>query len=247
MKSNSTFYIDLIIWFVLLLSITPRVCLSEWSFTATGTTNYIYRSYTKSDNKPAARFNIDFEHSIGVFSGVTFSNVDFADKGFQNRSYWELTPYVGFSFPLNDSFRLETQWLRYIYDNHVFGRDADYNEFYFFLHYDDLISARVSFSEDFWNQNAAATDVGLTFRYSMIDTLQFSSGVGYSFYESALEYDYAYWNAGLTYFTKYAAFDLRYADSKQVSVHSSDYHYHDNQLELMPIDTTVVFSVSIGF
>ncbi len=225
----------------------PERSPAEWSINARGTTNYIHRSYTKSDNAPSAQLNLDFEHETGLFAGTTLATVDFADNGYGDRSFLEIAPYLGFSWPLNDAWQVEAQYLRYIFNGAVFGHDVDYNEYYFFLHYLDVLTAQISFSEDFWNQNAAASDYQLIARYPLTDSLRISSGIGYGLYRSALEYDYAYWNLGLTYFMKHVAFDLRYADSVETAQKFNEHHDDEDHLELKQVDPTAVFSISIGF
>ena len=204
-----------------LLLIYSSLSFAEIHATVTATTDYVSRGYSKSDEGFAIQANLDYEHSSGFFLGTSVSNVDFGDNGFDDPSNVEIIPYLGWSFNLSDDFRLDMQWTRYLYDGKIYGRQSDYNEYYALLHYRDIFSARASFSENFYNQGSTSSDYELTGRYPITDTVELSTGVGYSFTKDILEYDYLYWNAGMTYFTEFVAFDFRYLHAIDTSVNEN--------------------------
>jgi uncharacterized protein (TIGR02001 family) len=211
--------------------------------TVTGTTNYVGRGYTKSQNDFAIQGNVDYQHSSGIYLGASASNVNFGDRDFKDSARAEFTPYLGYTHKLTDDWRVDVQWSRYLYDGKIFGRQADYNEFYIFLHYRDLLTLRASVSDNFYNQNAVTGDYELTARYPLTDYLEVSSGVGYSQVEKVLEYDYLYWNTGITARYKFFAADLRYMHAFETTTADKTSWKYDPDV----LHATFVFSISVGF
>ncbi|MGZ8151843.1 MAG: TorF family putative porin [Methylococcaceae bacterium] len=225
----------------------PCTNFADLHATLTGTTNNVGRWYTKSDNDFALQANIDYEHSSGFFIGNSVSNVNFGDNDFADAARVEITPYLGWSFGLSDNWRLDTQWTRYFYDGSIFGHSADYNEYYLFLHYKDIFSGRMSFSEDYYNLGGYILDYELTGRYPVTDKLEISGSFGYGQTKDALGSDYPYWNIGVSYFYKPVAFDLRYMDATETSIDAVIVETKHEQFDPKLIGASAVFSISIGF
>jgi uncharacterized protein (TIGR02001 family) len=219
--------------------------------TLTGATNYIGRGYTKTNNDYAIQANVDYEHSSGIYLGASASNVNFGDRNFNDSARVEFAPYLGYAHRLADDWRVDVQWTRYLYDGKIFGRQADYNEFYLFLHYRDLLTLRASISDNFYNQGKVTSDYEFTTRYPLTDYLEVSSGVGYSQVEKVLEYDYLYWNAGITGRYKFIAVDLRYMHAFEATTEDTiEGTAEDKEIwgyEPEVLHATIVFSVSVGF
>jgi len=204
--------------------------------------NYSYRGYSKSANHPTARANLDYGHKSGFFVGSWISWVDFADNGYPDRSNVEFYPYVGFNYKLADHWRVETSVARYLYDGRIDGKFSDYNEYSAALHYSDLASVRFDFANDAYNRGAGATNVEITGRYPIFAHWSVSAGLGYNDATPVLEYTTLYWNLGLTWFFKYGALDLRYADAADLADSSKGL-----TLELPELRQNFIFSLSVGF
>jgi uncharacterized protein (TIGR02001 family) len=227
----------------------PGLSYAEIHGTITGTTNYVYRMYSKSFDKPALQGNLDYQHSSGFFTGVSISSFHIGKSevnenfSFPGSAQAEIIPYAGWTFKLADDWRMDLQYSRYFYNAKIYGFAAEYNEFYAFLHYKELVTAQVSASDDFYSLGGAAYFFELTGRYPITDYLEFSSSVGYSRTHEVTKSDYRYWNAGLTARYKFIAFDLRYHDSREEQF----------DLGFIPPDhpesikATAVFSISVGF
>ncbi|HFD12103.1 MAG TPA: hypothetical protein ENJ32_06515 [Crenotrichaceae bacterium] len=236
----------LILLVVAVLSLFHPHVDAELSGSISGTTDYIGYGYTKSDGNPAIQANLDYEHTSGIFLGVSVSSVDFGDHQFGNRSRVEVAPYLGWHYELSPDWRFEIQWLRYLYDDRIFGAVADYNLFSTTLHYQDLVTARLSFSDDLYQQDETGIYYELSGRYPVSESIEFSTDVGYSQTRDALEYDYLYWDAGLTWFHPYGSLDFRYFQSKFFRERELDkkskwlFDPHE-------IDAKFVFTISFGF
>ncbi len=237
---------------LLILSLIYSVdCVAELtgkvSSSFTGATDYIWRGYSKSDGKPVVQANIDYEFKSGIYLGSFASTVNFADHGFENRSTAEFRPYLGFSYQFSDDWRFNTAWTRYIYDGKIFGQVADYNEFYFYSHFRDLLTLNFNVSENSYNQNNMSFNSEIIGRYPVTDAIQISSTFGYNDQWHILRYDYLYWTSGVTvHFSRNIGIDVRYfggvygRSEKEASPSQWQFHPH-------VIDNRVVFSITVGF
>lgn len=225
------------------------VAYAEIHGTITGTTDYVYRMYSKSNNGPALQGNLDYQHSSGFFVGTTLSSFNIGksevveDFVFPGSAQLEITPYLGWSFKLADDWRLDAQYSRYIYNGLLYSLDGDYSEFYLFLHYKDMVSVQFSASDDFYGLGNPAFFYELTGRYPLTDYLEFSSTFGYAKASRVLLSDYPYWNVGLTGRYKFIALDLRYYDAHELPMGDRGLlPDHPNTLK-----ESIVFSISLGF
>ncbi len=249
---HNTFFCSVKMLFTAFFLCQSRFAYAEIHGIITGTTNYVYRMYSKSNNEPAIQANLDYQHSSGLFTGASASSFNignsevFEEGVFPNAARIEVTPYLGWSYNFADDWRVDMQYSRYFYDGLLYGLEADYNEFYLFLHYKDLVSAQASFTDDFYGIGNAASFYELTGRYPLTDFLEVSATLGYGQLSKVLLADYPYWNVGLTGRYKFVALDLRYYDAREqfFGDEFDQFLLPDHPETLKP---TVVFSLSVGF
>ncbi|MCB1986129.1 MAG: hypothetical protein H6936_06795 [Burkholderiales bacterium] len=231
--------------FCALLFFSTASCHAELSASVTGTTDYFWRGYTKSDKKPSIQANIDYEFKTGFYLGSFLSSVNFADHDFENRSKLEFRPYFGYAYRIAKDWRFNVEWNRYIYDGNIFGRHADYNEFYFFTHFRDLLTFGLAFSENSYNQKHMSFSYEMTGRYPITDSIEFSSSFGYNKQKKNLHYDYVYWTSGFTmHFSRNIGIDLRYYGSAHAA--SKEIKPLDWQFEPDAVGNRVLFSITFG-
>jgi uncharacterized protein (TIGR02001 family) len=222
--------------------------------------------YSKSNNEPAIQANLDYQHSSGLYLGTSVSSFNIGKSEldeipefplvFQDQARVEVVPYIGFSYKLAEDWRVDAQYSRYFFDGKIYDAGGDYNEFYVFLHYKELLTAQFSYIDDFYGitQTDAFKLFGeghdtdsffyeLTGRYPITDYLEFSSAYGYAQTQGILGADYQYWNVGLTGRYKFIALDLRYYDAMEVNP-SEELVLQDHPHTLTE---SVVFSISAGF
>jgi uncharacterized protein (TIGR02001 family) len=229
-----------------------RFAYAEIHGTVTGTTNYVWRMYSKNNGEPAIQGNLDYQHSSGIYLGASASNFNLGkseqdeELTFPGSAQVEVSPYIGWSYKFADDWRMDLQYSRYIYDGTIYTFSGDYNEFYFFLHYKDYVSVQASYIDNYYGQGGDAYFYELTGRYPLTDYLEFSSTFGYARLKDALEADYPYWNVGFTGRYKFLALDLRYHDAREI-------YYLDANGQAAITDhpetlvATVVLSLSVGF
>ncbi len=244
MKMSFTNLAQLLLFCAPLLFSTA-ICHAELNASLTGTTDYFWRGYTKSDKKPSIQANIDYEFKTGFYLGSFLSSVNFADHGFGNRSKLEFRPYFGYAYRIARDWRFNLEWNRYIYNGNIFGRQADYNEFYFVTHFRDLLTLGLAFSENGYNQKHMSFSYEMTGRYPITDSIEFSSTLGYNKQKKNLHYDYIYWASGFTiHFSPNIGIDLRYYGSAHAA--SEQITSLDWQFEPDAVGNRILFSITFG-
>ena len=215
---------------------------SEFGAIASFTTNYFYRGYSKSGNRPALRGNVDYEHDSGLYAGSWLSWVDLGDDGFPGHSDIEFYPYLGYSMEVMGDGRLDLAVARYIYNDKVFGLYSD--EYSLAVHFRDSATARFGYADDAYHRGHAMLNYDLSGRYPLTDALEFSAGLGYNDASAVLEYNSIYWHGGLTWYWNRLALDFRYVDYKHLD---SANPWAPNLLLLEDVNPKFVFSLSIGY
>ena len=222
---------------------------AELHGTITGTTNYIWRMYSKSNDDPAIQANLDYQHKSGFYVGTSVSSFNSGPSEealslrFSDQARAEITPYIGWSVEVSDDWRFDLQYSRYLYTGKFYEYSGDYNEIYLFLHYKDLLTLQVSATDDFYGIGDKAFFYEITGRYPVTDYLELSALFGYAQTSQVTTADYPYWNAGMTARYRFLAFDLRYHDARE---------FYDASQPTAPnhpqtIGATAVFSISAGF
>ncbi len=182
----------------------------EWSASATGTSDYVFRGISQSDNDPAIQGS--FGLSYGMFyAGVWASSIDFdPDNNIEVDYYAGITPtWMGISFDFG--------WLYYNYPDDT---TVDYYELKAGASYE--IAPKLTVGGTFYYSPDLGGDEELVYEgsvaYELPKTWLFTptvSGlVGYSDFDGASDqFDYTYWNAGLALAVDNLAFDFRYWDT----------------------------------
>ena len=224
-----------------------HISLAEPHATLSLTTDNINRWFTKTNHNAAVQANVDYQHEQGFFLGSSVSNIDYGHKKYDKSAAVEIIPYLGWHVDLSKQWRANAQVSRYLFDGKMYGHNADYNEYYLFLHYKDLFTGRVSYADDYYHLGKYALDYELTGKYPLSDQFEFSTSFGYSQTKAALNADYLYWNAGITYFYNIFAIDLRYMDATETNAKENLVEKMRKKFDLPLLNTNIVLSISVGF
>lgn len=239
-------YRHLVLVFSAVILTATQVAEAEWHGQLTFLTDYLYRGYSKNRSNPVVQGQLDYQNTSGWFSGVGVSQISFDDRSYREYANVEIKPYIGLSYSIDADWRTELSVSGYIFDGKVFGKSADYAEFYVSLHYKDWISGTASAAPDAYQRDATVLNYELKYRRDILDNLQFSMGLGYFQAGALLDEDYFYWNAGTSWFmTSYLALDIRYVDVDLDDHHGSDIHHHEFYPRLQ--EDKYLFSVTLGF
>jgi uncharacterized protein (TIGR02001 family) len=212
-----------------------RAALADLTGSLVFTTNYIYRGYSKSNDNPVGQGNLEYAHESGVYGGLWVSQVNFGDHDFPDSTRVELNPYLGWVHSLSEDWRGEVSVGGYIYPGKISGVDSSYAEYYLSLHYSDFLTARWAFAPNAFNRDATTFAYELMGRYSFLDTLQGSLGVGFNQAYELLYSNYPYWTVGLTWYPwNFLALDLRYIGT---ALKSDSHQGHDHYFAPGTLDT----------
>lgn len=195
-----------------LLSVTGSALADDkftWGVSATGTSDYVFRGISQTDNDPAIQGAIDVGYGM-FYAGVWASSLDFApDVNIEVDYYAGITPTWG---PATFDFGV-------IYYDYPDDGTLDYYELKAGVSGEILpkLSAGATF---YWTPDIAGEEWYVyegTLSYELPKTWVFtptiSGGVGYTDYEVSDNLDYTYWNAGLGLAVENLSFDFRYWDT----------------------------------
>ena len=228
----------------LLLGISPAN--ADWHGELSFRSDYVYRGYSKSQGNPVVQGLINYQDDSGWFGGLGLSQVNFDNLPNTNSAEVEIRPYMGWALPLATDWSTELSVSGYIYNDKIFEQNSDYAEFSATLHYQDWLSGKISVAPNAYQRHATVPSYELNYRRDILDTLQFSGGLGYSQAGVLLEQDYFYWNLGVSWFvTSYLTLDARYVD-----VHLNNYDNSQipgSEFYPRPIKNKYLLSITLGF
>lgn len=219
---------------------------ADWHGELSFLSEYIYRGYSKSRGGPVVQGRVDYQGEAGWYAGARLSQVSFDDKVNADRAELEAIPYVGWAYSLSTDWKADLSVSGYVYNGKVFSQYANYAEVNGSLHYKDFLSAKIAIAPDAYQLGATVTDYELSYRYDILDNLQFSSGLGYYQAGPILDQDFFYWNVGVSWFvTSYLSLDVRYVDAQ---LHANDdLGTLQNEFYPRPQENKYLMSATLGF
>jgi uncharacterized protein (TIGR02001 family) len=180
----------------------------EWSATATGTSDYVFRGISQSANDPAIQGSAGLTYGM-FYVGTWASSIDFDPNAEIEIDYYAgITPKWG---PVSFDFG-------YLYYSYPSANYIDYWELKAGAKA-ELLPKLTAGGTFYWTPDKAY-DWNVyegTLAYELPKTWLFTptvSGlVGYTDFRSSVGVDYTYWNAGLALAVDNLTFDLRYWDT----------------------------------
>lgn len=197
-----------------------------WSITIGGTSDYVFRGVSQTDEKPAFQASVDVAYGI-LYAGIWGSNTD---EAFVGGSPAEIDIYGGIK-PVLGPVTFDLGVIYYGYpgqDDAVSGGlDVDYWEFKAGASISPVTNLALGgafyFSPEYTFETGDVWTVEGTAAYTLptlgIFTPTISGLVGYQSGEDAIFLatngfdEYVYWNAGLALGVEKFTFDLRYWDT----------------------------------
>jgi uncharacterized protein (TIGR02001 family) len=183
------------------------------AFNVAGTTNYVFRGVSQTDNKAALQGGADAGYGI-LYAGVWASNVKFAG----DKADVEIDTYAGVK-PSLGGVTFDLGVIHYGYLGEAAGVQDDYWELKAAASkgFDKLtVGAAVYYSPDFFARTDDAVYYEANASYAATPKLSVSGALGHQ--DVSYAGDYTTWNLGATYaITDHASIDLRYWDTDQHS------------------------------
>jgi len=201
------------------------VANAEFDITANigGTSNYVFRGETQTNDDPALQGGIDYVDKIGIYAGVWASNVE--NPG-TNDTGLETDLYVGYNFELNDDVLFDLGYIAYEYTSTDIP-DAD--ELYFGVTFKD-------FTATYFDGDSAGAD------YSYVD-LKYVVGLKNDFY---LNFHYGNLDSNGT-----DAEDVLFGVSREVSGFDISLNFtsidRDNGTDDSEVFVTVIKTFDVNF
>jgi uncharacterized protein (TIGR02001 family) len=219
---------------------------ADWHGELTFRSDYVYHGYSKSRGDPVVQGLIDYRGNSGWFGGLGLSQVSFDSAPNTSHAEVEIRPFAGWSLPLATDWSTELAVSGYIYNGKIFGQSADYADFSATLNYQDWFSGTISVAPNAYQRHGTVPNYELNFRRDILDTVQFSGGLGYAQAGALLGQNYFYWNLGASWFlTSYLTLDARYVD-----VHLNEYNdaeLNQNDFNPRPLKNKYLLSITLGF
>jgi len=223
---------------------------TNFSGTATITTDYVFRGLSQTKEDPAVQASFDYKHPSGLFLGAWASNVDETIS----EGNIEIDVYGGYRGQLFENLSYDLSIIYYWYPGAGHDPDWDYVELHGGLNYafaslplEPNVGVGFNYSPDFYGEDGNAYYYSGTLRF----TLPYSFGLGFELGYQDVEgdrttgngrgldagdgYDYLFWKIGL---------------SKEVLGFNLDVSYYDtNEDEYFGQigDSRFVFSISRSF
>ena len=233
------------------LLLLPLSAHADLHASLSGTSNYIDRWFSKSNNDWTVKADFDYEHELGFYVGSKLAKVKFPpmgeDRDELSTAEFEAIPYIGYSYTINSDWKVGTEINRYLFNGIVCGHDVDYNEYYASVTFRDVVTTRASYVDDYWGTHRDVFNYDVTGKYSVTDYLDISATAGYTTTRNAVGSDHSYWNIGATYFYKVVSLDIRYMDTAQNGT-IKEFHLPESQsFEPTKINSSFVFTATVGF
>jgi uncharacterized protein (TIGR02001 family) len=226
---------------LLLAPAAPAVAEYRASAQLRLTSDYVYRRYSKSADRPTAQFNLNLSESHGAFLGAWLAHVEMDEARF------EANPYAGFGIDLAPRWRLDAVAEGYLYDGEIRRWDPHYAQLYTALHYEEWLSARLAYAFDAYGSGEDILDGELSARYAVTDVLELGAAIGYEHFPDREDYGGAYGSAGVMYYpNRHLALSLRYHAAEH-----SERERRGRSVDLSivpnPIESRVEFSISVAW
>ncbi len=199
----------------------------EFSFNAGGTTDYVFRGFSQSDEKPAFFGGIDLTYGM-FYAGIWASTIDFGkdDSGVGFDESVEVDFYGGIKKSYN-GVEFDLGVIYYHYPNQtkdLNDAELDYVEIKFGtsakVWHEITLGATFYYSPEFFGETGEALASEASFSVPlpsiMGHTFELSGTLGrQEFFESAFEDDsYTYWNVGVSKtLMEHFTLDVRYWDT----------------------------------
>jgi uncharacterized protein (TIGR02001 family) len=179
-----------------------------YSFSATGTSDYVFRGISQSDNDPAIQGAVDVGYGM-FYAGVWASSIDFeADNNIEVDYYAGITPTWG---PVTFDFGV-------IYYNYPDATEEDYLEWKAGASGELMpklsAGATVYYTDDdLYDWVVYEGTLAYELPKTWVFTPTVSGLVGYTDFQDTQSGGYTYWNAGLGLAVENISFDFRYWDT----------------------------------
>ena len=199
----------------LVLALAPALAAhAEVTATVTGTTDYVWRGVSQTDEKPALQLGVEYEHESGLYAGTWGSNVDF-DEDVSDPAHFEIDLYAGWRGETEGGLGWDIGVLRYLYPDTT--EDFDYNGLVVSATY-GIFTFEVDYSNDVFASGENGFYYNLGVSHEIPDLFTVAASVGYSDFDKEVNGEgapdsYVDWRIGISRSLWDFDLDLSYYDT----------------------------------
>jgi uncharacterized protein (TIGR02001 family) len=172
----------------------------DFSATLTGTTDYVFRGVSQTQEDPAFQASLEYAHESGFYAGLWGSTIDFTPDGTptedEDDANVEIDTYVGWRFAISEDFGADVQLVRYNYPGTADGVDYDYNELIGKLSW-SWLTFTLGWSNDVFNLDESGTYLSVGGEWALPAELTLTAGFGHYDLDDALGDSYNDWSVGI--------------------------------------------------
>ena len=195
-----------LLFLALLLSSASATANDSWSFTLTGTNNYLFNGVSQTDKNPALQGGLNWDAGNGFYAGSWASNVDFGEG-----TNFEWDAYIGYYTEFSNGLTLDTGFAQYTYHGMSQSDELNFPELYLKLAHSGF-NLNLWYSYDYFGFGGGHYIVMLTKTFALNDNWSVLLGVDRSTSTDTAKYNwegnssFVHWQAMLQ--TQYKGLDL---------------------------------------
>lgn len=216
----------------LLLLSSNALADSSWSFTLTGTSNYLFNGVSQTDKKPALQPGLNWDAGNGFYAGSWASNVDFGEG---TKLEWDA--YIGYYTELDNGFAVDAGFAQYTYHGMSDSNKLDFPELYLKLAHSGF-NLNLWYSYDYFGFGGGHyvimlnKTINLTDNWSLLLGIDRSTSTDTDKYNWEGDSSFEHWQLMLQ--TQYRGLDIAFG-------------YHDTSLRERWGDAAVMLTVGKTF
>lgn len=136
------------------------------------TSDYVFRGFSQTNEKPAIQGGFDYGFATGFYLGTWASNVNFGDDASS-----EVDLYAGYAFDLTESVSLDFSYVYFAYPGET--KALNYSEYVANAGVGDFNFSLV-YSTDYFGSDANASIFNIDYETDIFDNVNLSAHIGYS-------------------------------------------------------------------
>jgi uncharacterized protein (TIGR02001 family) len=227
----------------IVLAMSAAAVHADVTGTVTATTDYDFRGFTQTAQKPALQGSLDYTHASGFYAGAWGSNIDFGNHSSDccRDANVELDIYAGWRGGTTIAYDLGAIYYSYPgAETQYGGHTINYPEIYAGATY-KWLTGKIFYSWDFGATKQSAEYYSLDAAVPLPASFGFTAHTGFSDGNYWGSNNYFDWSAGFTYAMGNFALSLKWVDGSDFKPGNDVPH------DVFSTDPRAIFSISTTF
>ena len=186
------------------------------------TSDYVWRGFSQTYNKPAIQGGFDLGHDSGVYVGTWASNIRFIPEGQpSDGAQMEIDAYIGYATEFNNGVGVDVGYNYYFYPDAQNDLNYDFGEFYLKGSY-RFLTLSYNYANDFFGNAGKAHYLNLGGEYGLPYDATLSGSIGHQTFKDNSDGDYTDWTIAVSKSFAGLDFSLAYMDTDVEKANDSD-------------------------